>query len=359
VVGLVVFRDETWREIGGACSLPDGSLVVAGKLQSSELLAPAQLWLIAANAPPKSITSDLTGYSSLSATRKGDVLMTIQNRKLRDLWGVRGNDISTMRQITNSGELYAGFTWTPDGKILFISNVSGNSQVWMMNDDGSGRKGLTNSPGHKVFPSMSADGRYIVFDCGMNGWDSHVFRMNADGSNLKQLTSGWSERNPHISLDGKWVYFISFAGVDGPSRLCKVSIDGGDPIELAVGALYIFDISRKDGSVLYSDDWPVKSVKIMSPSDPSNIKTVMKPAQIVDSFVRWSFDGRNLIFTDRKNPAFTALHTVTLTGKMLPKPLITIPKGFGDFEWTKDGKQLGFGPGTLTSEGVIITNKGN
>ncbi|MEO7660375.1 MAG: DUF5050 domain-containing protein [Pyrinomonadaceae bacterium] len=361
--GSVRLRDEKWREISGAVYLPDGSLVVAGKLQSSERLDPAQLWLITANGPPKSITSDLTGYSTLSATRSGDVLMTIQNRTLLDLWAVRGNDISTMRQITNSGELFAGggFDWTPDGKLLFISSVSGNAEVWMVNDDGSGRKQLTNIPGNKVRPKMSADGRYIVFMNSMNGWDSHVFRMNSDGSNVKQLTSGWSERWPHISLDGKWVYFISIPELDGPSRLFKVSIDGGDPIELAVGARMIQDISRKDGSILYSDQSPgqLKSMKIMSPSDPSKIKTVMRPAQIVDGGVTWSFDSRYLIFADRKNPAFHALQTVTLTGKMLPKPLITFPKGIGAFRWTKDGKQLGFVSGPSTSEGVIITNKGN
>jgi Tol biopolymer transport system component len=185
--------------------------------------------------------------------------------------------------------------------------------------------------------------------------------MNADGSNLKQLTSGWSERWPHISLDGKWVYFISIPEKDGPPRLCKVSIDGGDPIELAVGARLIQDVSQKDGSILYSDQNPgqLKSIKIMSASDPSKIKTVTKPPQIVDGGVLWSFDNRHLIFADRKNPAFHALQTVTLTGKMLPKPIMTLPKGIGAFEWTKDGKQLGFVSGTATSEGVIITNKGN
>src|SRR5205085_2857404 len=155
-------------------------------------------------------TSDVTGYSGLSATRKGDVLVTLQNRSLRDLWAIRRNDISTARQITNSGELVGGggFNWTPDGRILFISHVSGNADVWIMNDDGSGRTQLTHDHGSNIRARMSPDGRYIVFISSANNWDSHVFRMDSDGSNLKKLTSGWSERYPHISADGKWVYYM-------------------------------------------------------------------------------------------------------------------------------------------------------
>ena len=358
-------RDEKWWEISGAVFMPDSSLVIAGRPMSSEKLAPSQLWLIPSSGPPKSITSDVAGYSTLSATQKGDVLVTMHTKSPKDLWAIRGNDMATARQITNSGELYGGggFNWTPDGRILFISDVSGNADVWIMNADGGGRKQLTRNHGINIRAQMSPDGRFIAFMSSGNGWDSHIFRMDADGANLKQLTSSaFSERFPHFSPDGKWVYYIQVFPDNTPSRLCKTSIEGGEPIVLAVGARSVLDVSSRDGSIAYLPDQApgtqgIQSVKIMSPSDPSDIKTVAKPADLVlGGLIKWSPDGRSLMVTNGKNPAFYTLQSVSLAGK-LSKPILTFPSAVGDVGWSKDGKQLGFIHATTTTEGVLIMRK--
>src|SRR5207249_3072235 len=98
--GSMQTRDEKWWNVTGSVFMPNGSLLIAGVPMTAEKLAPSQLWLIDQNSPPKSITSDLIGYSNLSATRKGDVLVTIQNRSLIDLWSIVGKDASTATPIT-------------------------------------------------------------------------------------------------------------------------------------------------------------------------------------------------------------------------------------------------------------------
>ena len=37
-------------------------------------------------------------------------------------------------------------SWTPDGRIVYVSQESGNDDIWIMNADGTGRKRLTNDP---------------------------------------------------------------------------------------------------------------------------------------------------------------------------------------------------------------------
>ncbi|MBM3705974.1 MAG: hypothetical protein FJW66_05555, partial [Actinobacteria bacterium] len=48
-------------------------------------------------------------------------------------------------------------------KIAFVSNQSGNEDIWSMNLDGSDLKQLTNDPGRDQYPSVSPDGKKIAY----------------------------------------------------------------------------------------------------------------------------------------------------------------------------------------------------
>src|SRR5580765_8363799 len=90
-----------------------------------------------------------------------------------------------------------------NGKIVFAqANLEDNeSNVWVMNPDGSGKTQLTSS-GQDVEPAWSADGAKIVFSSGRGG-NFDVYVMNADGSGLKRLTTTpTAERYPTWSPDG-------------------------------------------------------------------------------------------------------------------------------------------------------------
>src|SRR4030095_4780414 len=50
-------------------------------------------------------------------------------------------------------------------------------------------------------------------------------------TDLKQLTSGGHNREPHVSPDGTWVVYTSSR--NGLSTLWRVSIDSGEPLQLA------------------------------------------------------------------------------------------------------------------------------
>ncbi len=372
--GSMQLRDEKWWDVTGSVFMPNGSLVIAGKPMEAEKLGPSQLWLIDQNSPPKSITSDLIGYSNLSATRKGDVLVTIQNRSLIDLWSIVGKDASTATPITTSGELVGGggWNWTPDGRILFTSSVSGNSDIWIMDADGGNRRQLTHDHGIKRVAFMTPDGRYIVFTNSANGWDPHLFRMDADGTNVKQLTPSGigtaSERIPRMSGDGKWVYytqlFKEYPGKETPpNELRKIPIAGGDPVVLATNAGYVMDVSPKDGLIAFDDQTPpvkqgIRRVKVMSPSTGSIVKTLEFPQATAVGQMKWSPGGRYLTFVDQTKP-FHVIRAMSLNGKILSKPLVIFQGQIGLFEWTKDGKQLGYARGTQTTDAVLITKKDN
>jgi tricorn protease-like protein len=79
-----------------------------------------------------------------------------------------------------------------DGKkIVFQSNRDGNTEIYTMNADGTGRTRLANYPGRDQDPEWSPDGRTIAFErdaAPIADQTFQVFVMNADGTDPTQLT---------------------------------------------------------------------------------------------------------------------------------------------------------------------------
>ena len=63
--------------------------------------------------------------------------------------------------------------WNPvNDTIAYVSNESGNWDIWLMNSDGSHRVQLTTNPGKDTEPSWSPDGRSLTYVSERNGqWD--------------------------------------------------------------------------------------------------------------------------------------------------------------------------------------------
>ena len=73
-------------------------------------------------------------------------------------------------------------------KIAFVSFRDGNSEVYVMNADGTGQTRLTNAAGPDTDPVFSPNGTKIAFVSTRDGyWEIYV--MNADGTGQTNLTN--------------------------------------------------------------------------------------------------------------------------------------------------------------------------
>ena len=78
--------------------------------------------------------------------------------------------------------------WSADSsQILFHSERTGKSELFIMNADGSNQINLSNNPALDRTPRYSADGNHIIFRSERNG-NSELYMMNLDGSNPQPIT---------------------------------------------------------------------------------------------------------------------------------------------------------------------------
>jgi eukaryotic-like serine/threonine-protein kinase len=81
-----------------------------------------------------------------------------------DIWLTRADGSSTPTNLTNDEPVDRAPLWSPDGqRLVFFSDRSGLSQIWLMNPDGSGKRQLTFAEGGGIYPFWSPDGRRIAY----------------------------------------------------------------------------------------------------------------------------------------------------------------------------------------------------
>ena len=127
------------------------------------------------------------------------------------------------KQLTNFGAGIAyGGVWSPtSNQIAFLSNDSGDDEIWVIDYDTTEAKQLTASneefnareigkdtfiPELSKYPTWSPDGTQIVFVSNRTG-NNQLWIMNADGSDQK-LLMGWDNWTPYNDNFPVWVKYL-------------------------------------------------------------------------------------------------------------------------------------------------------
>ena len=224
VQSLASFHDNLVHELNW---LPGGRWLLVNYQEKGPSFNRSQIGLISsAGGPIQPVTRDTNNYRTLTVSADGKTAATVQLRETPSLVllpsaGFTGN---TRVQPLPQAQDVAAVDWGSDGKLL----ISDRQSVRRMSVDGAGETTLLSDPNAWILQVTRCGDRYLVlswaFHGGMNG--ATLWRANADGSNLKQLTRGRFDTDPVCSPDGKWVYYNNPLP---PHFTMRVSIDGGEP----------------------------------------------------------------------------------------------------------------------------------
>jgi TolB protein len=191
-----------------------------------------------------------------------------------DIW-VMNQDGTDQVQLT-TGESGGGPSFSPDGSLIaFDRTVAGQSEIFVMNADGSNVTRLTDNAVNDFSPAFSPDGTRIAFARG-DAADNEVFVMGAGGENPIPLTSTPSDdREPNWSPDGSQIVYE--AGEPAFTHIFAVPSSGGAPAQLTFGPGYQEDPAfSPDGSLIaFSNDGPLAVMN----ADGSAIRDITPAAE--------------------------------------------------------------------------------
>lgn len=195
-----------------------------------------------------------------------ELLLTSYRSGRPELWAFRLADRSFRKvgQIPNA----MGGAYSPDGRLVaFTATEGGNSDVWVMNADGSGARRLTREPALDLSPSWSPDGKRIAFVSDRAG-SPQIYVMSADGSGVRRLTfqgnynqtPQWSPRGDLLAFtarDERKVFDLFVVSPDS-GKIDRITQDQGrtneDPSWAPNGRLLAFTTDRKGAAQLVVSD---------------------------------------------------------------------------------------------------------
>ncbi len=355
--------NQTWTAIGQVMWLGDGSGVVLTGWRRDTASYGDPLWLLTyPKGEAQQLTSNLTTYASVSVSADSGTLVMNRRDRVSHLWVVpasgTGFDLSRAAQLQSGfGDNFSdqfGLDWTPDGRLIYASQASGNLDLWMTTADNQQPRQLTREALTDMLPTASADGRYIIFMSTRSG-HRNIWRMDIDGGNPKQLTRGNGDSFPSLSPDGRWVIYSSWNS--GQQTLWKTSIDGGEPVQLTQ-KLTTRPIVSPDGkwiACFYQDEKGDGNRVALLPFAGGEPRVIEEMASPELGLLRWSPDSRALTYIVTRDSVSNIWSQSIDGGQTRQLTGFTTDRIFR-YAWSRDGKHLACERGQIINDIVLIGN---
>ncbi|HET7871702.1 MAG TPA: S41 family peptidase, partial [Terriglobales bacterium] len=145
------------------------------------------------------VRNDTDGYDVSPTTKRAAISVH------GEIFSV-ATDRGDIQRVTQSFSREGDPAWSPDGKwIAFISDNSGQEEVWMAHEDATGLKKLSQGDGEKFNIQWAPDSKSLIY----GGSDHNLYRYDLDAGKATVIASGKAGniQGARFSPDGKWVAY--------------------------------------------------------------------------------------------------------------------------------------------------------
>jgi len=277
-------------------------------------------------------------------------------------------DGSRRIRLTDHQGIDSQITWSPDGRrIAFVSERSGNTDIYVVDIENARETRLTEYDASDFHPAWSPDGQEIAFVSARTG-SLKIHLMNADGTNVRRLVSGMTDRSetfPSWSPDGGQIAF-SVGDPTGTKVICVVNRDGSDeriltsqldradyPQWAPDGRYIAFTVAmRIEESGIALEN----RVGLVQPNGQG--LHVLKVGTLSDWYPVWSPDGHKLALAAYSTEGEGVL--VVLDVDSQQKKVLTSPVRSWGLTWAPGGDRIAYMPANKQGIWIIgVDGSGN
>jgi Tol biopolymer transport system component len=249
----------------GVAWMPSGKELIACSAETAKLGPFSRLYRMPADAPGQMIPVGLDSCSGVAISApdsSGHVMLTYatDERTNTHLWQAQLSSLDRATPLAPSSRLEFLPSYSPDGSsVAFVSNRTGNLEVWVTSRDGTNVKRITAASQVSSEPRWSPDGSHLVYEAAAPDREGRAgaSRRGGDDSGLQAIYivpagGGTPSRvdlrrkfasDPSWSPDGQIYYWIG-------SQLWRVRPDGTGSV-LVREHRFLFRSGMFDGHTMY------------------------------------------------------------------------------------------------------------
>jgi dipeptidyl aminopeptidase/acylaminoacyl peptidase len=300
----------------------------------------------------KQIAFTVTEFSLKEGTSNSDIY-------------VMNADGSNVRRMTNNPKADWHSRWSPDGKwLLFVSTRENGAQAWRMPVGGGEAQQLTDFYMGVSDPVWTPDGKHIVFytevfpECGADdACNKELSEDIEEGTVQAHLADDLLYRHWTFWKDGKRFHTLIY-DIDADTYT-DITPGDMDAPAYATGGNLGWDVSPDGKELCFTatadpNEWETTNKDLwIVPTSGGDAKTITDDNEAYDADPQYSPDGRYIAYIMQKVPNYEAdLFRLAIYDRSTgEKRVLTddFDHWVGHFEWARDSRTIYF---TASVEGV-------
>lgn len=240
-----------------------------------------------------------------------------------------------------------------DQKIAYISRRDGNTDIYIMEADGTNEQRLTTNPGFDWLPRWKPSLNTITYNS-MRDDVFGIYRMNPDGS-AKDSVQTYGLEEYLISPDGSKVLFTGTEGEEN-REIYIANADGSNQMNLSNHPSYdgrpmwspnsdkVIFVSERDGN---------NELYTINPDGTSLLRLTTSEAR--EKYAAWSPDGTQIAFTSERDGGPEEIYVMNADGSDQTR-LTNNTFYDGELGWSPDGQKIVFHSNRDGDDEIYVMN---